>query len=77
MVNVFNDRVAGEGKTEVVEKGDPDGTLFLINPEVRLLFIKIQQVILFEQNVLPSMHLQSAILSSYVFELCFIKWLSD
>ncbi len=39
MVNVFNDRVAGEGKTEVVEKGDPDGTLFLINPDVRLLFI--------------------------------------
>ena len=39
MVNVFNDTVAEEGKTEVVEAGDPDGTLFLINPDVSpLLF---------------------------------------
>ncbi|CAL8472278.1 g11820 [Coccomyxa elongata] len=37
MVNVFNDRVAEEGKTEVVQKGDPDGTLFLINPDGQLV----------------------------------------
>ncbi len=39
MINVFNDRVAEEGKTEVVQKGDPDGSLFLINPDVRLCFM--------------------------------------
>ena len=36
MVNVFNDKVTEEGKTELVEAGDPDGTLFLVNPDVRL-----------------------------------------
>ena len=37
MVNVFNDKVAEEGKNEVVEAGDPDGTLFLINPDVSFI----------------------------------------
>ena len=35
MVNKFNKQVTSEGKTEVVHEGDPDGTLFLINPDVR------------------------------------------
>jgi hypothetical protein len=35
MVNQFNQKSVTEGKTEVVEAGDPNGTLFLINPEVR------------------------------------------
>lgn len=35
MVNVFSDEAKAEGKTEVVRAGDPDGTLFLINPDVR------------------------------------------
>ena len=34
MVNKFNEQVSEEGKTEVVHAGDPDGTLFLINPDV-------------------------------------------
>ena len=34
MVNRFNEQVTSEGKTEVVHEGDPDGTLFLINPDV-------------------------------------------
>ncbi len=34
MVNKFNKQVTSEGKTEVVHEGDPDGTLFLINPDV-------------------------------------------
>ena len=34
MVNQFNQKSVTEGKTEVVEAGDPDGSLFLINPEV-------------------------------------------
>ncbi|EIE23411.1 hypothetical protein COCSUDRAFT_62946 [Coccomyxa subellipsoidea C-169] len=37
MVNVFNDKVTEEGKTEVVEAGDPDGTLFLVNPDGQLV----------------------------------------
>ena len=48
MVNKFNDQVTSEGKTEVVHEGDPDGTLFLINPDVSplplcafLLFVDI------------------------------------
>ena len=36
MVNKFNEQVSEEGKTEVVLAGDPDGTLFLINPDVSL-----------------------------------------
>ena len=36
MVNKFNEQVSKEGKTEVVHAGDPDGTLFLINPDVGL-----------------------------------------
>ena len=36
MVNRFNEQVTSEGKTEVVHEGDPDGTLFLINPNVSL-----------------------------------------
>ena len=36
MVNKFNEQVSKEGKTEVVHAGDPDGTLFLINPDVVL-----------------------------------------
>ena len=34
MVNKFNQQVMSEGKTEVVHESDPDGTLFLINPDV-------------------------------------------
>jgi hypothetical protein len=34
MVNKFNEQATSEGKTEVVHAGDPDGTLFLINPDV-------------------------------------------
>ena len=37
---MFNDTVAEEGKTEVVEAGDPDGTLFLINPDVSPFFFQ-------------------------------------
>jgi len=37
MVNVFNSNSSKEGKTEVMEAGDPDGTLFLINPEGKLV----------------------------------------
>ena len=35
MVNQFNQKSVTEGKTSVVEAGDPDGSLFLVNPEVR------------------------------------------
>ena len=37
MVNQFNQKSVTEGKTSVVEAGDPDGTLFLVNPEVGAL----------------------------------------
>ena len=35
MVNQFNQKSVAEGKTSLVEAGDPDGSLFLVNPEVR------------------------------------------
>ena len=37
MVNQFNQKSVTEGKTSVVEAGDPDGSLFLVNPDVRAL----------------------------------------
>lgn len=44
MVNKFNDQVTAEGKTEVVHAGDPDGTLFLINPDVSLSIVSVLPV---------------------------------
>ncbi len=67
MVNRFNEQVTSEGKTEVVHEGDPDGTLFLINPDVSLC--TVAPLNLYASTIFQSLfptHLRGAVISQEI-----------